>query len=227
MSWQLDFTIATGIFLIFFSALISYLTSFRLSSISYISASEKEEISSIILNSLFSGKGIPSNWEQKGIAVKIGLQTELFRIPLIVKEENGTSRFATINISLDFDPNCLKKAWNNTVRVYENETEIPFQLYNQNFCSEQYLKNSTLLFSSYFDTYEEKYFLVYFSDDRGVLPSNYSVQPSEMQNFSVSILPEQKFSSISVSKLEALRNLSYEEVSQILGDYNFYFEVSS
>ncbi len=226
MSWQIDFAVATGIFLIFFSALISYLTSFRLSSISHLSILEKEELTNIILNSLFSGKGIPSNWEQEGKVVKIGLQTELLRIPLIVKEENGTSRFATINISIEFDPNCLKRAWNNTVRVYENESEIPFQLYNQNFCLEQYLKNSTLLFSSYFNAYEEKYFLIYFSDDKGVLPSNYSLEPCETQNFSISILPEQKFYSISVSKLEALRNLSYEIISQILGDYDFYFEVS-
>ena len=224
MSWQVDFVIATGIFLIFFSALISYLTSFRLSSVSHLSILEKEE-KSFIISALFSGKGVPANWEKEGKVVKIGLQTELFRIPLIVKEENGTSRFATINISVEFHPSCINRAWYSTVRVYENGIEIPFQLYNQNFCSEQYLKNSTLLFSSYFNAYEEKYFLIFFSDDRGILPSNYSLQPSETQNFSITFLPEQKLSSISVSKLEALRNLSYETVLQILGDYNFYFKV--
>lgn len=226
MSWQLDFAIATGIFLIFLSLIFSYLSNLRLSSISYLSSSEKTQESLLIFQNLFSGKGVPSNWEEKGKVIKVGLQTELFRIPILVKEENGTSRFATINFSLEFDKNCLKKVWNSTVRVYLNSEEVPFQLYNQNFCSEQYLKNATLLFSSFFQSYEEKYFMIYFSDDKGILPSNYSVQPSEMKNFTIKVFPEQKFFSISVSKLEALRNLSYSEIKQILGDYDFYLEVS-
>ena len=225
MSWQLDFAVATGIFLIFFSALISYLISYRLSSISSLSSSEQEKISRIF-SSLLAGKGIPSDWEKYNrTPVKIGLQTELYRIPILVKEANGTSRNAIINVSLNFDPYCLNKTWNNSVRVYENSTPIAFQLYDQNFCSEQYLRNATLLFNSSFQAYEQKVFWVYFSDDRGILPANYSLQPSINQNFTVEILPEEKFYTLSVSKLEALKNLNHKEVLQTLGDYKFYLEI--
>ena len=225
MSWQLDFAVATGIFLIFFSALISYLTSYRLSSISSLSSLEQEKISRIF-SSLFAGKGIPSDWEKYNqTPVKIGLETELYRIPILVKEANGTSRNAIINVSLDFDPYCLNKTWNNSVRVYENSTPIAFQLYDQNFCSEQYLRNATLLFNSSFQAYEQKVFWVYFSDDRGILPPNYSLPQAQTQNFTVQILPEEKLYALSVSKLEALKNLDYEEVLQTLGSYKFYLEI--
>ncbi len=226
MSWQIDFAVGVGIFLIFFSSLISYLISHRLVSTSYLLSSTEREMAYSIFHNLFSGKGIPPNWEKINIApVKIGLQTELYKIPIVVKENNGTSRNATINISIEFDSSCLNKTWNNTVRVYENESEIPFQLYDQNFCSSQYLKNATLLFNSSFQAYEEKVFWVYFSDDTGILPANYSLQPSVAQNFTIHILPEEKTFTISVSKLEALRRLEYEQVSQVLGDYDFYFEM--
>jgi len=226
MGWQLDFAVAVGIFLIFFSSLISFLSSYRLSSISSLSSLKQIKISEVFSN-LFTGKGVPSDWEEYNrTPVKIGLETELYRIPIIVKETNGNARDAVINISLEFDPTCLKRSWNNTVRVYENETEIPFQLYNQNFCSEQYLRNATLLFNSSFKAYEEKVFWVYFSDDRGILPANYSLPPSQTQNFTVKVLPAEKIYVLSVEKLEALKNLDYEEVKQILGDYEFYLEVS-
>ena len=223
MSWQVDFAVATGIFLLFFSGLISYLSSLRLSSSSYLYNLEKEEINFIISNSL-SGEGIPEDWDESKNLVKIGLQSKLFRVPVRVKEEGGGSGFLTFNFSFEFDPNCEKKAWNNTIRVFEGGKEIPFQLVEQNFCSEQFLKNATILLSSSFNPYEEKYFFVYFSNDREISFPSYSFQQFQEGNFSIEFLPEQKFFNTSISKLEALKSISKEEISQLIGDYEFLFE---
>lgn len=229
MPSQIDFAIAVGLFITFIVILFLYLTGYMSSYVGLVSTSELRTVAYNIYNSLFGGKGIPENWEEQNYTpVKVGLITDLYRVPIVVTETNGTERDTeTINISLSFDPNCEKKAWNSTVRVYENGDEITSQLYNQTFCSENYLNNSDLVFNSSFSANQTKTFFIYFSGEKSIDKPNYSLPFNISSNFTIQIYPEEKLTTISITKLKALRNLTYEEVVSTLGtEYKLRIEIS-
>lgn len=229
MTLQVDFAVAVGLFLIFIAVLLIYLTSYFSSYTGLMSTSELRAIANNIFNALFGSKGIPEDWKGYRTPVKIGLITDLYRIPVIVTETNSTDRgYITINISLSFDIYCENKTWNSTVRVYnESNDEIPSQLYNQSFCSESYLNSSDIVFNSSFSANQNKTFFVYFSGERTIAAANYSIPFSIPSNFTVKVYPEQELSAISVSRLNVLRNLTYEEVVRTVGtEYEFNIEIS-
>jgi len=230
MASQIDFAVAVGLFLISIAVLIFFLVSYVSNYFNFTAISELRSISFSFFNTLFGSKGVPEKWESyEYTPVKVGLITDLYRLPIVINETNGTARINyTINVSIDFDPSCLNKTWNSTVRVYdENGTEIPSQLFNQAFCSEYFVKKADVVFNLTINPYESKKYFVYYSPQKHILPSNYSFTFPTAENYTVVIYPEEKLASISVDKLKGLRNLSYEEVVQTLGSkYNFYVEVS-
>jgi len=229
MPSQIDFAIAVGLFITFIVVLFLYISGYMSTYTGLISTSELRTVAYNIYNSLFGGKGIPESWEEGNYTpVKIGLITDLYRVPIILAETNGTDRGnVTINITLSFDTKCENKTWNSTIRVYENESEIPSQLYNQSFCTASYLNRSDLVFNTSFSANQNKTFFVYFSNDKSIAPSNYSLPFTAPSNFMLQIYPEEILPVISIAKLLALRNLTYEEVVRTLGtEYKFRIEIS-
>ncbi|MDI6798500.1 MAG: hypothetical protein QMD12_00675 [Candidatus Aenigmarchaeota archaeon] len=228
MPSMIDFTVAVGIFIVFIAILISYLLNYLTSYSGLLTTSELRSAAYNAFIVLFGSKGIPEKWEEKNYTpVQVGLMTDLHRIPIIVTETNGTDRGdVIINVTLSFDAECENKAWNSTIRVYEGESEIPSQLYNQSFCTADYINRSDLVFNSSFSANQSKTFFVYFSNDKSIAPPNYSLPFTAQTNFTIQIYPEEVLPVISISKLLALRNLSYEEVARTLGRYRFNIEIS-
>jgi hypothetical protein len=230
MALEIDFAIALGLFFVFIVFLLSFLVNYIAGYTGLTLTSELRTTAYSIYNVLFSGKGVPQNWEELGyVPVKIGLATDLYRIPVLVTETNGTSRSLSINTTINFDSNCEEKAWNTTVRIRdEDNSEAHFQLYNSSFCSESFLNSSDLVFNLTLSAHQSKIFFVYFSPDKSINTSVYSLGfPTGVENLTVQVLPEEKLSTISISKLKALRNLSYDEVIQTLGtEYSFNLEIS-
>ncbi len=228
---DIDFAIAVGTFIIFLSVVIIYLTSYMSSFIGISSTSELRTVAYDYFNGLFTGKGIPANWEQNLFTpVKVGLATDLYRMPVIITETNGTFRNnITINVSISFDSSCQNKTWNSTVRVY-NESNYQFfsSLHNQTFCNSQYLSSCDVVFNLTMDPSETKKFFIYFSPDKQIESLNGSLEFPMSANYTAVVQPEEKFTAISVSKIKALRNLTYDEVARTLGlIYKFNVEVSS
>lgn len=224
---QVDFVIAFGIFMIFTVFLLNYVTSYLTNYRSLTETSEMREVASSLFNTFFTGKGIPSDWEKKGInPVKLGLMDYLYLIIINVTETNGTYREnIVINGSVDFDPSCEKNILNNTVRLYFEDELIPFQLYNQTFCNDS-LKRADIVFNLTLQPYESKFFFLYFSSQESVIPPNYSVQfPQEAKNYTFETYPIQEMQMISVDKLKVLRNLDYEILLQTLPRSNFRVEI--
>jgi hypothetical protein len=229
---DIDFAVAVGTFIAFLSVLIIYLTSYMSSFIGLTSTSELRTVAYDYFNGLFTGKGVPTNWEQYTFApVKIGLTADLYRIPLVVTETNGTLRNnITINVSVSFDSSCQNKTWNNTVRIYDiNNYQLTGTLYNQSFCISQYLNSSDVVFNLTLNPSETKKFFIYFSPDKQIQPENYTIEfPVNASNYTAVAYPEERFDAISVSKMKALRNLIYADVARTLGlAYKFNVEVSS
>jgi hypothetical protein len=229
---DVDFAVAVGTFFAFISVLIIYLTSYMSSYIGLTSTSELRTVAYDYFNGLFTGKGIPSNWEQYTFTpVKVGLTNDLYRIPIVVTETNGTFRNnITINVSVSFDPSCQNKTWNSSVRIY-NESNYQFTstLYNQSFCVSQYLNSSDIAFNLSLGPREAKKFFIYYSPDQQIISSNYTIEfPVNATNYTAVVYPEEKFTAISVSKMKSLRNRTYYEVARTLGlIYQFNVEVSS
>ena len=230
MPSQIDFAIALGLFFTFIAILIIHLVNFLTNYTAISSTSELRTVAYNFYTSFFSDKGIPKNWtEATRTPLKIGLMTDLYRIPIFVSENSSTNRgLVTLNLSLSFDATCDKKLWNNTVRVVNGSNmEIPAQLYNQTFCSQQYLKTADLVFNNTFNANEAKNFSIYYSQDKNISAPNYTVTFPSFVNFTFTIYPEEKFTAISAQRLIGLKKLNYTDVLNTLGkEYYFNIRVS-
>jgi hypothetical protein len=229
MASQIDFVIAAGLFLTFIAALMFYLINYTSSYFNLSIISDLRTVAFGFFNTLFGSKGVPAGWESYSYTpVKVGLITDLYRMPIVITETNGTERTNyTINVSMVFDSGCLNKTWNTTVRVYdENNTEMPNQLFDQAFCSEYFVNQANIVFNLTIAASASKKYFVYFSPQRQILPANYSFTFPTAENYTVTRYPEEKLTTVSVDKLKTLRNLSYEEVVRTLGtEYKIYVEV--
>jgi hypothetical protein len=226
-----DLAIATGLFLVFigilFASVVSYLVNYR----NIAENSELKGVASELFNIFFTGKGVPDNWEEYGlIPVKVGLMDKVYLIVINVTETSGSYRDnIAVNGTVDFDPSCTRNVLNNTVRLYNSSNfQIPFQLYNQSFCEGNYLKKSDIVFKISLEPNGSEFFFLYFSSQKNVQPPNYFLEfPVSVNNYTFQTFPAQELQAISVDKLKALRNLSYEEILQTIPKgYEFRVEVS-
>jgi hypothetical protein len=227
---HIDLAIAIGLFLTFIALIFVYTTSFLSSYRGLQATSELRTVAYDIYNAIFGGKGVPTNWEDfVRVPVRAGLVTDLYRLPVNVTETNGTYRGnITVNVTMSFDSSCSNKAWNTSVRVHNSSyAEVPFQAYNQTFCSQQFLKTADMVFNVSLNANESKFFFVYFSNQRNITVPSYSIPFPNTTNYTAQIYPEEKFIMVSVDKLKALRNLDFNELVRTLGtDYKFRVEVS-
>jgi hypothetical protein len=226
----IDFIVASGVFLIFITILFNQVGNYVSNYKNIAETSELREVASILFNTFFTGKGLPSDWEnQNSTPFKIGLINDLFLIVINVSETSGNQRNnITINGSIEFDPSCSKGVLNNTIRLYDSSnTQVPFQLYNQSFCESGSLRRSEVVFNLTLLPNESKFFFLYFSSEKEIVPPNYFLEFPNETNYTFQVFPVQEFHGISVGKLIQLRNLSYEEVIQTLPKgYNFRVEIS-
>ena len=230
MSSQIDFAIAVGMFIVFIAVVIIYITNIIGSYQTLFINSELRTVSEDLFNTFFSGKGVPSDWEDYNVSpVKIGLVTHLYRLPLIIYEGNGTVRNnVSINVSVTFDSTCGKTAWNNTVRVYDSSNAlIPLQLYNQTLCSSQFLTSADVVFNATIPENQHKTFFVYYSDDKNITGSDYALDFTGAHNLTVLKYPTERLNVISVAKMKAMKGLTYSEMIQSVGSqYGFNIEIS-
>jgi hypothetical protein len=226
-----DFVVASSIFLIFiillFNQVLNYISNYR----NIAETSELREMASILFNTFFTDKGLPSNWEEQNSApAKIGLMNYLYVIVINVSDVSGNPREnIAINGSVDFDASCSRNVLNNTLRLYNSSnSQIPFQLYNQSFCEDGKLKRGEIVFNLTLLPNESKFFFLYFSSEKDVAPPNYFLDfPVNETNYTFQVFPIQELQAISISKLKGLRNLSYEELLQTIPKgYNFRVEIS-
>ena len=228
MPLQVDFAIAFGVFLVSLVFILSLVLNYSSNQFNLLESSRLKMVSMDLFKLLFENEGLPENWEETLSPLKIGLATKLHRIPLVLTEENGTNRIDLItNVSLLFDPYCLNESWSSSIRVYDEENrEIAYKLYNQTFCSQQFVKSADLVLKLNLSANQRKVIFVYFSPQKTISSSSYNLPFQEAENVSFQVFPQQTFRALSVEKLQALRKLEYEDLVEMLGmGYKFRVEV--
>jgi len=229
MASQIDFVVAAGIFVLFIATIIILLLNYLSGYFNITSISDLRTVAYDAFYNIFSAPGIPSNWENSsGVPVKLGLTTNLYELPFAVNETNGTTRTNhLINVTFSFDSSCQSKAWNTTVRIYDiSNNPVPATLFNQTYCTSRYLKTADIVFMINLSANSQARFLMYYSAQQKILPSFASYSYPTTANYTVTVYPEITLETVSVDKLLALRNLSYDELVQTLSQNdNFYIEV--
>jgi len=235
MASQIDFAIAVGLFFTFIALLLVYTINYISSYTGIASTSELRTVAYNIYKVLFGSKGIPTDWQYRGyVPVKVGLVTDLYRMPVRISEANSTSRDnVTINISASMDSGCRNMSWNSSVRVYDTKnTQLAFQMYNQSFCpgAGRYLNSTDMVVNLTLAALQTKYIFIYFSPDQSIDDASYGLAyPStaiSLDNITAQVMPEEKLTMISPEKMDALYNLSYDDVLRTVGrDYKFRIEI--
>jgi hypothetical protein len=226
-----DMAIAISVFILFLGIILGYAITY------FTSLPEAQRIAELrdkaikFFDSVFRTKGTPENWEKINVTPsELGLALDLYRIPVLIEEANSTARSnEPVTVFITFDESCVKKAWNNTVRIYdENFNEVPLKLSNETFCgTSQFLNQSNVTWKVSLAANQTKKFYIYFSPDENVSSPSYGDIPLDGANITKKIFPEEKITAISSTKWNVLKNMSYEELRKTIGeDYRFRIEIS-
>jgi hypothetical protein len=146
---EIDLVFSVGIFILFFGITMVLIVSFFLKGPITIPIEEFREKASNLFDALFSSEGSPRNWEDTGqTPSELGLVKTIYRIPIIVKENNQTSRTnEPIIKKILFDDSCTGDAYNSTIRLYDDDmNSITFGLNNSVLCTSGFLNESYIRF---------------------------------------------------------------------------------
>ncbi len=229
MPSQVDFAIALGLFITFIALLVAYVINYVISFNSIATTSELRTVAYDFFNSLFGSKGQPTNWENSSTSpMKFGFSGDLYRTPILVTDTSGTNRTLTVNASITFDFYCQSKAWNDSVRIYNDTSELAFQFYNQTFCNTRFLNTSDVAFNLTFAPNQQQIVYVYYSGDTRIQNmSNYNVSFFNSSNVNVLVFPQETLSSASVSKIDTFRNKTFSDIIRTLAlEYKFNIKIS-
>jgi len=228
---QIDFVIATAIFLIFLSVIINFFFDFLTNYYNIASLTELRISAANAYNALFGSKGLPSDWwNRTNVLVKIGLISDIYRRPIRVEETSGSARSnITINVTVLLDETCDNKAHNSTLRLFDfNGTEVNMVVYNHTYCSGAFVKQANIVFNLTLRASETQFFYLYYSPETSIVSSNSTIGfVSSAANIVSTVFPEEKFQTVSIDRLKTLRNLTYDQFIQTLGeDRNFNLEIA-
>ncbi|MEM7825110.1 MAG: hypothetical protein QXO27_04015 [Candidatus Aenigmatarchaeota archaeon] len=126
-------------------------------------------------NTIFRLTGLPATWEESGsVPSEPGVIVEFYKIPILIKETTGLDRInEPIEVNITFDEDCINKTWNNTIRIYDRDLkETIFRLSNENFCSDQYIKNATVTFIVNLSSNQNKVYEIFYYRDRNISEPN-------------------------------------------------------
>ncbi len=102
-SLQIDFAVAAAIFITAFAFILFFLVNFFSTTSTPLNEIQVKgrSVSSILLDS----PGLPTDWEDKSAVSRIGLEKEIYRIPVVVESNNNRTNWP-IEVSLDFEGNA-------------------------------------------------------------------------------------------------------------------------
>ncbi|MBI2545444.1 MAG: LamG domain-containing protein [Candidatus Aenigmarchaeota archaeon] len=112
-----------------------------------------------------------------GIVTNERSSVDLYRVPVVLTETAGTARTnQPIGVSISYDDTCGNKAWNNSVRVYDQQfNEMPSKIGYQVLCSNQYINSSTVVFLANVSANEKKIFYVYSINNTNTTPPRFNL----------------------------------------------------
>lgn len=158
---------------------------------------------------------------------EVSFLSTFYKRKILVKEINNESFDGYVSIKIVFDENCEKKAFNNSIRVFdENFYDVNFSLQNVSYCDSFFVKSANLIFYVSLKPLQERFYYITYSPDTFIKSKEnyFSLTPTNI--LKITIFPEEKSESISVSKiLEVRKNLTIEKLRELTGVYNVYVEI--
>ena len=234
MSSLIDLTIAVGLFFVFIVVILVSVLDYYTNFLSLLEDSELRTNSLNVRNIFLGGKGVPDDWETRNTSpVRIGLVNDLYKQPFVITTTNSTPyNNNTINLTVNFDPNCENRTLENTIRIYNStNSEHPFNLYNTSFCSgTSFLQTADIAMNITIPALTAKAFFIFYSPEPGINATNYgdiefNAYLNGTSNYTIINYPTEELTMISPSKVNALRNLTFDEIKATLGGINFELEV--
>lgn len=152
---EVSFIVATSLFLLFVSLVLVSAINYFVRTPESATILELRSKTNELFDVFFGSGGIVTNER---------VTTDLYRVPLILEERNGTARTnEVVSLDVEFHDTCNQPvSWNDTVRVYDqNFLELPSKISYQVFCSSRWLNTSQVAFIVNMSANEKKTVYVY------------------------------------------------------------------
>ncbi len=173
----IDMSVAIGTFMVFFALSIMLAVNYFSKEPLAISVTEFKEKADSLSDDLFSTAGSPDDWEDSSLTPsELGLSKTIFRMPINVIETSGSARVnEPVVVEVTFDDDCSSKAWNNTVRIYDNDFNATlFEFGHPTNCPSQYLNKSWVTFLVNASAGETKKYWIFYYEDTDIPSPNYT-----------------------------------------------------
>lgn len=234
MPSAIDLAVATGVFFLTVTFIISLVINYLGGFVGIVQSSELRTAAFDAFSTMFSSKGLPSDWDTKNFTpLRIGLMEDLHRVPVNILDTGGSGiSNQTVNFTIVFDNNCLNRTHQNTIRIYNlSNSEQQYSLYNTTYCgSTSYINRTDLAVNVSIVPNSLDTLYVYSSPDRGINATGYkpiSFPPVQV-TYNATVFPATELTTISWSKINALRSIPIAEaIESFSNTYTFQIEVDS
>ncbi len=175
-AFEVDYAIAIATIIFVIAITVAYVSNYFTPSVSASRSAGLKAVLDSTREAVFDSYGFPANWEEfNRTPLRAGLKIDLVKIPVNIKETYLKTRVnEPIDAHVFFDNDCKLTAWNDTIRVYDsllNESAV--QIYNETFCSPQFLREGNVVFLANQSASGEKIFFAYGSNKTSVAARNY------------------------------------------------------
>lgn len=216
----IEFSVASALFIIMMAVLILYS--------SYIISEQYKENKKYQVKyeaTILSKNLLMSDNSENSIS------SHIFRRKIYIKNELSSPITGYAVIPILFDENCKLKAFNSTIRVFDDEfNEMNFTFLDAEFCNNSsYIKHSLLAIPLGLEANETKYLYVYYSPEQFIKPADTYSSLTDLSDItyflSFTIYPEEEIRTVSISKLMKINNLTYEEIKKLANYHDVYVEI--
>ena len=216
---QIDLAIASAltIFIVFLS--IYYSSHFIQQETNKAKSLELKFLARGLSETVFNDLGIPENWEKGDNVVKPSLGSYIYRVPVYLKEWNGTDNNDVL-VAVYLKTN--EHAYNSSIIVYDGNESLSTELKNTvDSDGDGYLEEVNVTFHVSVPAYGEKLIYIYYSKDNETFV-NYQTLTEENNTLNVTVFSEERIMDLTTSKLNALKNVPLKEAREKFGvDYPF------
>lgn len=218
---DLVFAVVIMIFVVFLS--IYYSSHFIQPSLNRAKSLELKYLASGLSKTVFNDLGVPEDWQWSSDVVKPSLGFHIYRIPVHLKEWNGTDNDGNLSfVYLETNGN----AYNSSIIVYDGNETLDTELKDMvDSDNDGFLEEVNVTFSVSVPADSEKLVYIYYSRDNQTSVSYQSL--SETNNtLNVTELSAERYIGLTSSKMNALDDVPLKDAREKFGvDFPFRLEV--
>ncbi|MFP4634152.1 MAG: hypothetical protein ACLFM9_04275 [Candidatus Aenigmatarchaeota archaeon] len=208
---QVDFAVAASVLIILFVLTVTYVSDYYSAPMQTVESAELRSKTLKLWDTAFSHKGVPPTWHWKGNTTRPSMGGKLWRVPIYLKEYNGTGDTYTLRVPVEAGETYgVPNAYSDSVIAYDDGKALPTDVTGNGF-----LQEFEVLFEVEIGDYEEKVVDVYYSQNNKTVEVDHAdLTESDNTTVNITVFSERQKKAVSGYKVNLTQEKSAEDLEE-------------